>query len=504
MKLLLLLLCLLLAAPPTRAAERDTLSVAEHTALWQPMAQSVSRNPALMAERYATAFSQIGAGYAYSHANEPFLYQTGRGERFASFEATSYLPLSARTTVWGEASYRTGRREAVKWNSTADYLLLYPHVMADTLGGALTSERYTFRAGWAGHLGRFTLGAEADFRAQHEYRTYDPRPRSIVTDLSLRLGAAYPAGRYRLAAAVGGRFYKQTNSVKFFREAGTVPEYQMTGLGTDYRRFATGTASVYYKATGLLLGFDAVPVCGGGPWLSAGYAYTPYRRILPGKNSLPLTTLRVEQLRARAGWKLQAARGANLTLAVGTDYEWRAGDEHIAGNASSSEYRIIADLTLYHAHHADWYGEALGELPSACGTWRVRLRGGLRDFSARYEHSERSMSWREAYTALQGQWQHRLHGQQLLTCGLAVELAANTKGVLSMPFATLDAATTDLLRYTYAHATANRYTAALSARYDLPLNAKVINGLFFEGQGSLANADTWHSGFFSLATGLTF
>lgn len=504
MKRLLLLLCLLLAALSARTAERDTLSCAEHTALWQPLAHSVSRNPALMAGRYATPFSQIGAGYTYSHANEPFLYQTGQGERFASFEATSYLPLSARTTVWGEASYRIGRREAVKWNSTADYLLLYPHVMADTLGGALTSERYTFHAGWAGRLGRFTLGAEADFRAQHEYRTYDPRPRSIVTDLSLHLGAAYQAGRYRLAAAVGGRFYKQTNNVKFFREAGTVPEYQMTGLGTDYRRFSTGAASVYYKATGLLLGLDAVPERGSGPWVSLGYAYTPYRRILPDKNSLPLTTLRVDQLRARAGWKLLSTRGASLALAVGTDYEWRAGDEHVAGNASSSEYRIIADLTMYHAHHADWYGEALGELPSACGTWRVLLRGGVRDFSARYESPERRMSWREAYTALQGQWQRRLHGQQLLTCGLAVELAANTKGVLAMPFATLDAATTDLLRYTYAHATADSYTAALSARYDLPLNTKVINGLFFEAQAGFAHADTWHSGSFGLNAGLTF
>ena len=61
----------------------------------------------------------------------------------------------------------------MKWNSTADFLLLYPYVMADTLGGDPTFERYAFKAG-ASVWKKMKIGAEACFRAEHEYRTTGP------------------------------------------------------------------------------------------------------------------------------------------------------------------------------------------------------------------------------------------------------------------------------------------------------------------------------------------
>lgn len=123
----------------------------------------------------------------------------------------------------------------MKWNSTADFLLLYPYVMADTLGGDLTFERYAFKAGWASVWKKMKIGAEARFRAEHEYRTTDPRPRNIVTDLTLRFGASAPLlASHELGLTGGLRFYKQTNNVAFLREAGVIPEYHMLGLGMDY------------------------------------------------------------------------------------------------------------------------------------------------------------------------------------------------------------------------------------------------------------------------------
>ncbi|MCD8317749.1 MAG: hypothetical protein LUC45_02320 [Paraprevotella sp.] len=127
---------------------------------------------------------------------------------FGLIEADSYLRLSPSTTVWGEASYRNGKRRAVKWNSTADYLLLYPYVMADSVGGDLTCEQYTFDGGWAWQNGRFAIGAEVSFRAEHEYRTIDPRPRSIVTELNALVGASYRWKSYTWGVTAGGQFYK--------------------------------------------------------------------------------------------------------------------------------------------------------------------------------------------------------------------------------------------------------------------------------------------------------
>lgn len=60
--------------------------------------------------------------------------------------------------------------------------------------------------------------------------------RGIVTDLTLRLGTAYDFGKYQWAAGLEGNVYKQTNDVDFYRELGVIPEFQMTGLGTEYSR----------------------------------------------------------------------------------------------------------------------------------------------------------------------------------------------------------------------------------------------------------------------------
>lgn len=499
----LFLLLALAASATARGASRDSLAAAEHTALLPQKAQGVTDNPALMHDRYTTSFSEFAADYSYTRANDPFLYQTGSGENFARLEATSFLRLSPSTTVWGEASYRTGRRHAVKWCSTADYMLLYPYVMADTLGGALTSERYTFRAGWATRLGRVTMGAAADFRAEHEYRTYDPRPRCIVTQLAVTLGAAYHFKTYRLAADVGGNFYKQTNSVKFFREAGTIPEYQMTGLATDYRRFSTDNPSIYYKATGLTLGLDLMPEHTAGAYASVSYDYTPYRRILPNQNALPLTTLYVQHYKGLAGWRGTLARW-RIDAAAGADYEKRTGDEHVTGSASSSEYRTIADLTMYHAHRADIYALLSAARDVRRATLSLRLQGGAHDFRARYVMPERHMAWREAYLTLDAQWQQRLDGNRLLTCGMEATAAVNTKSALSMPFATMNAVTTDLVEHTYENATADRYGAALGIRYDFPLVRDKSYAFFVSARGAFTTAGHWHETGAALAVGMTF
>ena len=64
------------------------------------------------------------------------------------------------------------------------------------------------------------LGAEIDFRAEHEYRTIDPRPRGIATDLTLRIGLARAYGNYNMGAGIGMRTYKQTNNVDFYNPLG--------------------------------------------------------------------------------------------------------------------------------------------------------------------------------------------------------------------------------------------------------------------------------------------
>ncbi len=496
------LLALITVLLPVSAAVPDTTGIAEHHSLWTAHTLGQSGNPALMQSLYTRSRSEIAAAYDWSSASRPVLYQLGDGHAYASVTADSYIRLSPATSVWGGASYRTGRRRNVTWCSTADYLLLYPHVMGDTLGGSLSSERYTFRGGWASRIGRFTLGAAADFRAEHEYRTTDPRPRCIVTDLSISIGATYALGCYTAGLNAGARFYKQTNSVKFFREAGVIPEYQMVGLGADYKRFSGSNASAYYKATAWSAGLDLRPAASGAV-LSTSYAYTPYRRIMPNYNALPMTTLYVERLLGEAGWRHTAAR-TRWSLTAAADYERRTGDEHIAGNASASEYRVVATLTTYRNHTLTLSAQATAERTLARGTAALRLRGGYTDFAADYLSPHREMAFAKAFGEAAAQWKHAFRGGQWLSADLSAAYRARTSRRIAMPYATMDDAATRLADNTYAWLTADRLDLAASLRLDLPLRTRGIGGLFVVVSAASASSPGYHATTLGASAGLAF
>lgn len=498
-----ILLLLLLAAHAALHAQTDSLATREHGRLLATQTLGRSGNPALMATHFATSYSEIAADFSYSSANRPLLLQTGDGERFGHVEASSYQRLSERTAVWGEASYRTGSRRNVKWCSTADFLLIYPHVMGDTLGGNLSSERYTFAGGWASRLGRLTLGAQVDFRAEHEYRTVDPRPRSIVTDLSIDLGAtlALPC-RYAVGATVGASFYKQTNTVKFFREDGVIPEYQMVGLGMDYKRFSGSNASAYYKATGWSAGLGLQRADHTGAFLSARFAYKPYRRILPNYNALPMTTLYVESLAAELGWRFSLGQSL-LSVYAAADWEHRAGDEHLAGNASSSEYRVVADLTTYHAHTTQLYAGASLSLPTRRGELSARLEGGLVDYAADYLAPHRELSLAKAFGRADVQYITSA-GPLLLTATLHAAYTANTSRSLTLPYASMDEANAALMDYTYDRLTASYLNAGADVRADLPLSVRGLKTVFLRAGGAYTTASDYNCTALSIAAGLSF
>ncbi len=500
---LLIFFGLILTAVLPATADTDTTGIAERHALWTTQTLGESGNPALMQALYAHSRSEIAAAYSWASASRPVLYQIGDGHAFASVTADSYVRLSPSTSVWGEASYRTGRRRNITWCSTADFLLLYPHVMGDTLGGDLSSERYTFKGGWASRMGRLTLGAAADFRAEHEYRTTDPRPRCIASDLSVSLGATYALGRYTAGLNAGARFYKQTNNVKFYREAGIIPEYQMVGLGADYKRFSGSNSSAYYKATGWTAGLDLRPTASSGAVLSASYAYTPYRRIMPNHNALPMTTLYVQRLLGEAGWRHTGLR-TRWSLTAVADYEHRAGDEHIAGNASASEYRVVTTLTTYHNHTLTAYAQATAERSLPHGIAALRLRGGYTDFAADYLSPHREMAFAKAFGEVAAQWKRPFRHGQWLSADLSAAYQAHTSRHIAMPYATMDEAATRLADNTYAWLSASRLDIAASLRLDLPLRTRGIGGLFFLVSTDCASSPGYHATTLGASAGLSF
>ena len=159
---------LTLAASLTAGASDADSTLAEHLGMWQSVRSEAILNPALHATAYNSSFSQLYMQAAIRRQSEAFEQEKGDGSFHPELRVESFLRLSERTAVWGEAGYMNGRQRNIRWNSTSDYDLLKPYILADTLGGDTRLERYLFSGGYATRLDNWLLGAEMLLRADQE------------------------------------------------------------------------------------------------------------------------------------------------------------------------------------------------------------------------------------------------------------------------------------------------------------------------------------------------
>ncbi|MCI6643280.1 MAG: hypothetical protein MSH18_03635 [Bacteroidales bacterium] len=451
-KYIITYLCCLFAISAA-GSEQDTTAIANHRNEWQKILLSTIRdNPSFMHDTYVTSLTEFGVKGSYRKADSPLQLETGDGHLLGNLYMQSYLRLNPNNTVWGGASYQTGKKHHIRFNSTSDYDLLYPYVMADTIGGDIENERYAFNGGYALKIKKLTFGAEMDFRAEHEYRTTDPRPRGIVTDLTLRLGLAYDLKRYKIGAGLSGRVYKQTNNVEFYNPLGVIPEFHRTGLGTDYVRFAGTIRSAYYKGTGFMTDFRLAPLTRSGAYCMIEAGYMPYDKILTELNALPISRLEVHRCSVRLGWRCEG--DFKWSVSSGWEMEYRRGNEHIAGNSSSTEYKSLITLSMFRNKRSDIYIDgalSMGRLLQLT----LHAKIGHLDERSEYVHPQREMAFTKHYGSLSCQFLWRANAQWLLEWSGQIAYFHNASKRITMPYAFMDSQRTLLVNHTYRHKTAH-------------------------------------------------
>lgn len=304
-------------------------------------------HPAVHATAQRHDFSQAGLGYRLRRDDQPDLMATGDGLDYGFFAAESFRRLSPHSTVWGKACYRRGSVRNVKWNSSSDLELIYPYITADSTGGDLTSERYTFGGGYGRQHRKWTWALGADIIASHEYRDVDPRPRNITTELLFNAGAGLHTGRYLTALSLKVQVYKQRGDVDFYNPLGVKSEYHLSGLGTHFSRFSGVDAGSHYRGSGYTLDVTFTPHDGGEGWFAAaGYEHRTVEKILIAFNNLPLQRIDPRTLTAHIG---HTAVGNRLHWGVGAHlrYHYRPGTESIVGEKISNIYAVVGHLKMY-------------------------------------------------------------------------------------------------------------------------------------------------------------
>lgn len=319
--------------------------VEERHGLWR-LAELPYKNPAVMQWRMSCGLTSVKAAYDMRDDRGEVNPSDGSSEWQASAGAETYTKYR-NTTLWGHGFYTNGMKRDVRWNESSDFRLVYPYVLADSVGGDIKAERYSFGGGYAAVNGRLAWGVSMSYLATLEYRDVDPRPRNVVGCLDAAAGVAYNVwGSYFAGISVSFRKYKQSSDIEFKSEMGVDKVFHMTGLGTHYRRFAGTGLSTYYDGYRYGVSADLYPSSGRGVFLSCAVSRFSFDNILSDLNKLPLASAWHNELQAEAGW---LGMGDRLYGGVSSAVRWyrRHGCENIFGDASAGMYPQIASNAMF-------------------------------------------------------------------------------------------------------------------------------------------------------------
>jgi len=300
-------------------------------------------NPAVMQFKRDYSLSEVKVGFNRRSENHAVDVQQGSKNHTLVFDAGTFMKHRS-STLWGEAFYNNGRIRGINWNETSEPQVVHPYVLADSVGGNMNLERYSFMGGWANYNGRLALGASIGYTAGLYYRNVDPRPRNVTACLDAQVGIGYRLWRdYVMAASVNYRKYKQTNNVAFYSELGSDKIFHLVGFAYDYSRFAGTGILTYYNGNRLGATLNFHPAHGRGFSASVNASRFSFNNIITQLNKLPMAHVTHNVLQAEAGW-IHTNWGVMASIGASR----RVGTENIFGDPAAGVYTLIGALDMYH------------------------------------------------------------------------------------------------------------------------------------------------------------
>lgn len=305
------------------------------------------KNPAIHYYYRDFGLSSLSLQGQKEERNQAALTQKGNGSLYANLHAESFLLLSDKDRVFGEAGYRNGIEKNIYWNENDDFELLYPYFTGDSIGGDLKKEAYYFMGGYARELGAWTLGGRMRYRASLSYRQKDPRPRNIVSDLHFSLGAARRmTDNYRLGVAMHVRKYGQNSEITFYADKGATSVYHLLGLGVDYIRFAGTYFDTRYAGWGMGGSVELLPETAAGFSVSLLVDHFQFKKQLSSLSYLPLVEMKKKKAALEATW-IKKIVSREYAVKFNGGWEKQEGAENIFGEPNGKVYPLLNSSVTY-------------------------------------------------------------------------------------------------------------------------------------------------------------
>jgi hypothetical protein len=365
----------------------------------------VYANPAAMLWQPYTGAGSVEASCAYSRQETCHLLREGEGGRTLGL-STEGMAKRAQVTLWGNASYGYRQRERVQWSSVSDYFRMGAYQIADSIGGRTYGESYRLLGGLAATTGRWTWAGEMDYRAGNDYRRNDPRPKTIVSDLSAKLGASTPLRRYQAGATLSGGTYRQNVSINIMATNNNEKAYiyAMRGFGLYDLLHSEYTSSFSWQYRGASYGASLFLLPRGGEgWMLHGALGRENMESLSEPataNSRYPYLLRTLSANALAGYKVRSSAAASV-LKLAWESQKSTGSERLyklmtPEGATMSEYHLLSESDKYHrtlmrltlSGLHERYGNRLSRwLQLDAGLSRYAEEYALPAYAVRYAHA---------------------------------------------------------------------------------------------------------------------
>ena len=353
-------------------------------------------------------------GFRMREEDDAYLPAEGKGLLQGEFHAHSRHCLDSIRRVEGRASYERGVKRSVNWNTSSDWDLLAPYITLDTVGGDLQKEQYRFAARYASRPGRFFYSVRADYRALHEYRSVDPRPRNITADLNVSALGGLQMGKYALSLEAGYRRYHQRGDIEFMDPRGNnTSVLHYLGFGRYSTRFSGAKKStvVRFGGDGVNARLVLEPVDGLG-WIG-GASYARFRvvRHLPDNNETPMSKLLNQEFGLYGGHKW-----AESYIRADAHVRIKNGTENIVDQTSA--FNVLSGLDMVQAlswkasvsGFRSWEGERI--------TWTLLPRLGYSGSSWQNAQPDAGMAFHYVQAAASGgaafhagAWKFRVEGE---------------------------------------------------------------------------------------------
>lgn len=324
-------------------------------------AQVCRSNPATMVFLDSTGLSTVGISAFYSKRDMAVMQQLGTGFKSIDIAAKSYSRINSGEAVWGEAEFKSSDTKDIKWTDCIDYLRVAPYVLGDSTGGDLSSSRYSFGGGYAISIGRWSVGVQADYRAEIAYRNRDPRVKDVVSDLNISSGVAFNVSNdYAIALDIAVNTYRQNCDLEFYNPLNDINTYPLTGLGTFYNRFAgNDNKSSGYQSDGFSGGVQVINIRHKGINAEAGVTRYRMEQRLRSYNNLTLAYSDVNTIGFTASYSVPLSGRVEYSPAARFYLRTLCGFENLFGTSSGSSYDMIGKRLNYKQSQT----QAIVELP---------------------------------------------------------------------------------------------------------------------------------------------